>query len=347
MVNSDRGYREGEGTIRTQLDQIMEWARDFRTSRLLTTAVEHDVLKRFQQEPRSIKSVLRSEEDPEGFRRHVRALASMGLLEKKVDSDDERYRPTELTRTFLLAESDFDLRPILKLFHRNYDLWQKLPSTLTEGQDVENEAFGDVEFGRDFMLAMETRAHFAKKDVADALEDVIEEGDTFVDLGGGTGVFTRELLERNSTVKATLADLEHVVGTAREFSKDSPVSDRLEYRQLDFFEDDSYGDSFDVALLFSICHMFDEDKNRLLLNRTAQALRPGGTLVIRDYVLNENGIGSFESNLFDLHMLLATDTGRNYTLEEYRSMLTNSGFEGLRRITVPGHDDLLVAEKTD
>lgn len=345
MSRSDED-EAAESDVRSQLDTLMAWARDFRTSRLLTTAVEHELLERFREEPRSVGEVVRADEDRDAVRRHVRALASLGLLDRIDGSDPVEYRPTGLTRTFLLPESEFDLRPILKLFHRNYDLWRKLPETLTDGHDVENEAFGDVEFGRDFMLAMETRAHFAGKDVAQALESLVDEGDSLIDLGGGTGVFVREILETNPDTRAVLADLPHVVETAREFSEESPVSDRLDYRELDFFEDENYGEGFDMALLFSILHMFSPEKNRVLLNRTADALRPGGTLVLRDYVLNEDGVGPRESNLFDLHMLLATDTGRNYTLEEFRSLLGAAGFGSVRKLELPGHDDLLVAEKS-
>lgn len=337
---------EPEG-VRTQLKTLMEWARDFRTSRLLTTAVEHGLLERFREPPRTVGDVVKSGEDADAVRRHVRALGALGLLETVEDSEPPEYRPSLLTETFLLPESRFDLRPILRLFHRNYDLWRKLPGTLRSGQDVENEAFGDVEFGRDFMLAMETRAHFAKKDVAEALRPLVEAGDRIVDLGGGTGIFTREILRENPEAEAVLADLPHVVETAREFSEDAPVSDRLGYRELDFFEDEEYGQDFDLALLFSICHMFSPEKNRVLLERTAESLRPGGRVVLRDYVLNEDGIGPLESNLFDLHMLLATDSGRNYTRDEFRALLTETGFKNIKHVDLRGHDDLIVAKKSE
>lgn len=330
-----------DGKIRTQLNRLMDWARDFRTSRLLTTAVEEEILERFTGGA-SVEDARRSEEDPDAVFRFTRALASLGLLDR---TGKTQFRPAELTETFLLPSSEFDLRPILKLFHRNYDLWAKLPESLRKGHDVENDAFGDVEFGRDFMLAMETRAHFAKTDVAKALEPIVETDDSIIDLGGGTGVFIREILRRYPSTEAALADLPHVVETAREFSGDSPVIDRLSFRELEFFEDESYGEGFDVALLFSICHMFNRDKNRTLLGRTADALNPGGRIIVRDYVLEDEDVGTLEDNLFDLHMLLATDTGCNYTLSEFRDLFEEAGLRYDRTLNVPGPDDLLVAEK--
>lgn len=331
--------------VRDHLEQLVEWARNYQTSRVLTTAVEKEILERFQEDPRSPDDVVRPEEDVEALRRFLETLAAMGLLRN--DRDTEGYEPTAVTRQYLLPDSPYDVRPILALFHRNYDLWAKLPETLEKGHDVENEAFGDVEFGREFMLAMETRAHFAKQDVADVVCEYLDPGDRFVDLGGGTGVFCREILEGTPDGEAVLADLEHVVETARDFCEESSVVDRIDFQELDFFEDDSYGNEFDAALLFSICHMFEEDRVGTVLRRTANCLKPGGTLFIRDYVLNEDRIGPLAGNLFDLHMLLATDTGRNYSLADYRRLLDDAGFGEVERVELPGGDDLIVAHKEE
>jgi hypothetical protein len=330
---------------REHLDQLMEWARNYQSSRVLTTAVEKQLLERFQGGPRTLDEALRPEEDAEAVRRFLNTLCSMGLL--RFEGQASGYEPTKLTRQYLLPGGRFDVRPILSLFHRNYELWARLPETLEQGHDVEYEAYGDVEFGREFMLAMETRAHFAKQDVADVVSEYLGEGDRFVDLGGGTGVFARAILEATEGTGAVLTDLEHVVETAREFCEDSPVADRISYRTLDFFEADSYGKGLDAALLFSICHIFGDEKLRTVLERTAGALRPGGYLFIRDYVLNKDGVGPPEGNFFDLHMLLATSAGGNRSLGEYRNLLRAAGFKDVRREELPGDDDLLVARRAE
>lgn len=327
---------------RKMLKKLIDQAKNYRSGRVLTTAVDDEILSRFNNRPRTIEEVTREKEAPEAVGRIVKTLAAMGFLDRK---DDDRFVPTDLTRTFLLPESSLDLRPILKLFHRNYDLWQKLPKTLRQGQEIKSDVFGDVEFGREFMLAMEARAQFAKSDVADAIDPILSENDHILDLGGGTGIFLREILKQYPTTEAVLADLGHVVETAREFSTDSGLADRLEFRELDFFEYESYGQDFDVVLLFSICHMFGRERNETLLKRTAKTLQPDGKLIIRDYLLEDGGVGPIESNLFDLHMLLATDTGRNYTLAEYQELFWEAGLQYDRQLTVPGQDELIVAKK--
>ncbi|MFB6344950.1 MAG: methyltransferase [bacterium] len=333
---------DNTGTVREQLKTLMTWVRDFRTSRLLTTAVEENILERFSESGSSVDEVLRDGENADAVYRFCRTLASVGLLDRTAP---ETYRPSDLTTTFLLEGSEFDLRPIIQLFHRNYEIWNKLPEILTEGHQVESSVFGDVEFGRDFMLAMETRAHFVKDSVAETVTSLLSGGERIIDLGSGTGVFTRAILEEMPDAEAVLADLPHVVEIAEDFSSGTSLSERLSYRELDFFETESYGEDFDVACLFSICHMFGEDKNRILLNRAADTLRPGGRIILRDYVLENGGVGPPEGNLFDLHMILATDTGRNYTLEEYETFLQDAGFEAVERMVMDGEDDLLTAKK--
>lgn len=326
-------------TRRETMGRLMELAKDYRTSRVLTTAVELEIPERFQDGPRTIEQIRREDEDPEGFRRLVRALAALGILET---SEPGQFRAALPARQFLMPDSELDLRPILRLFHKNYELWAELPRAVRDGHDVPSDALEEFEFGREFTLAMECRAHFAKRDVAEVVAPMLSDG-RLLDLGGGSGVFAREILHRATDSSAVIADRPSVVERAERLARGTPVEDRLSVRPLDLFEDTDYGNDFDLILLSSITHIYNRDQMRTIFRRSARALKPGGRIVVRDFVFDESEVGPREAVLFDLHMLLASDSGGNSTREEFRTDLESSGFVGIEENQLPGPESLIIA----
>ena len=49
--------------------------------------------------------------------------------------------------------------------------------------------------------------------------------------------------------------------------------------------------------------------------------------------------------IFAVGMLIGTGRGRTYTEGEYGAWLAEAGFTGVRRVALPGPNDLLVAER--
>jgi hypothetical protein len=64
------------------------------------------------------------------------------------------------------------------------------------------------------------------------------------------------------------------------------------------------------------------------------ALRPGGRVVIHDFMLKERRIAPRFAALFSLHLLSYTDEGRAYSEKEYRSWLREAGFRETRRAAI-------------
>lgn len=62
------------------------------------------------------------------------------------------------------------------------------------------------------------------------------------------------------------------------------------------------------------------------------ALEPGGTLIIRDHIMEESRTSPPAGAVFALNLLVNTEGGGAYTFEEIQTTLEASGFVDIRRI---------------
>lgn len=321
--------------------ELMETALGFRESAALLTAVKLDLFERVGDSP-STPEEIATEEDPDGMKRLLRVLAGMNLLVK----ENGLYRNDPDVETLLTSRGKVDLRPILDHFTNLYDMWGELDEAIEEGQSYEFEERNDDTFSEEFTEAMEARAHFSAEELADAVGDRLD-GGRLLDLGGGSGVFARALLERDPQATGVVADQPRPLHVANKYIREANLGNRLETRELDLLEDPDYGEDFDMVLISAIVHIFGPDKVRTILERSAEALAPGGIVVVRDYLVHDDHSGPLDALLFDVLMFLATEEGQTYTEEALRAMMEEAGLRNLERVNLPhSTDDLLIGQRT-
>jgi 3-hydroxy-5-methyl-1-naphthoate 3-O-methyltransferase len=151
-----------------------------------------------------------------------------------------------------------------------------------------------------------------------------------LDVGGGSGAYSIAFAQANSELKAEVLDLAPVVRIAKRHIGEAGLSQRVTTRVGDLTKDD-FGQGYDLILLSAICHMLDEEQNRDLFRRSWQALAPGGRLVIRDFILDEDKTSPRGGAIFAVHMLVQTRGGSNYSEQEYREWLKAAGFSRVER----------------
>src|SRR5262249_11252793 len=106
------------------------------------------------------------------------------------------------------------------------------------------------------------------------------------------------------------------------------------------------GSDYDLVLVPNLFHHFDAAGCETLLRRLHAALRPGGRIVIVEFVPCEDRRGPASSVMFGLVMLAMTPGGDGYTFSEYERMLRSAGFGApvLHDLT-PSIQQALIAEK--
>ncbi len=114
----------------------------------------------------------------------------------------------------------------------------------------------------------------------------LENARLLVDVGGGTGIYSIALLQKNPALRAIVWDRPEVLKVAAEMAERYGVSSRLECRRGDMFTD-SIPEGADTILLSNILHDWDEPECATLVKRLADALPSGGRLLIHDALLND------------------------------------------------------------
>lgn len=150
-----------------------------------------------------------------------------------------------------------------------------------------------------------------------------------LDVGGGVGVYSGVWLSRNSAGRATQIDWAKVNTAAREHVKRFGVAGRFSTIDGNLLEMDFGEARYDFVIYAHMAHGFGPEQNVRLLGQLHRALKPGGTLIITEFVLDDERRGSLMALLFSANMLHATVEGQAWCEGDYREWAEAAGFAGI------------------
>jgi SAM-dependent methyltransferase len=127
----------------------------------------------------------------------------------------------------------------------------------------------------------------------------------------------------NPALRTVVFDRPEVLKVAGEMAAAYGVGNRLECVPGDMFADPLLPGA-DVILLSNILHDWDVPECRALVRKCADALPPGGRLLIHDVFLNDALDGPLPIALYPAALFTLTE-GRAYSAAEYRGWLTEAG----------------------
>jgi SAM-dependent methyltransferase len=165
-----------------------------------------------------------------------------------------------------------------------------------------------------------------------------------LDVGGGTGIYSVELLRANPDLRAAVWDRPEVLKVARESAAGSGVEGRLELLPGDMFADPIPPGGCDVILLSNVLHDWDEAECRALVRKCADALSPGGLLVVHDVFLDDALDGPLPVALYSAALFSVTE-GRAYSAAEYGAFLREAGLTPQPVLPTLVHCGALVGRK--
>jgi predicted O-methyltransferase YrrM len=314
---------------------VFEYCRYHYATELLTATLTHfRLFERLAAEgPRPLDELRRSlglEERPAVVL--VTALRAMGLL---TADDRGRIDLTLLAREHLLPGAPFDVsgyvalgadapgvRAMAERLRTNRPAAARPDEGAAfiyrEGMDsaMEREASA-----RRLTLALAGRARNVAPIFAERVP--LTDARLLLDVGGGTGIYSIALLQKNPQLRAVVWDRPEVLKVAEEFAADYGVRDRLECRPGDMLADPVPAGA-DVMLLSNLLHDWDVPQCRDLLGRCADALAPGGRLLIHDVFLNDSRDGPLPVAFYSAALFTLTE-GRAYSAAEYRDWLRAAG----------------------
>ncbi|MCK5862882.1 MAG: methyltransferase [Candidatus Hydrogenedentes bacterium] len=245
------------------------------------------------------------------------------LVLELVTKTDDCYKNTEAAAVCLMQTGDAYQGHILRHNQNSCNDWMALPDRIrtgTCGSAGENRS-GEVL--RDFILGMND---IAKISAYEVLQDIdISSYRHMLDLAGGPATYSIAFLEKNSKLHATLFDKPSVIEIAQEQVNAANLENRFNYIAGDCMND-SLGSGYDLVFMSNIIHSFSAEENKNLVKHAYEALIPGGTILIKDFIMENDRSGPAFGLIFALHMLVLTPAGGTYTYDEIKDWTDTAGF---------------------
>jgi SAM-dependent methyltransferase len=263
--------------------------------------------------------------DPATFRRFLATLASLGVLRQNGEDHWELTPMGECLR----GDAPGSWRDFARWFgcDAHYAAFGALEHSIRTGQSGFAKIFGesswsymarDRETGLCFDHAMSSVAAAAHPLILGQYD--FTGVDALVDIGGGQGELLSAILARYPAMRGIVFDLPHVVEAARTRIAAHGLGERLTAVGGDFFTAVPPADAY---IMTNVLHDWNDADSIAILRNCRAAMRPGGRLLISDFVLrpvNEPDIG----RLFDLEMMVLTDGGKERSEAEFVNILAAS-----------------------
>jgi O-methyltransferase domain len=147
-----------------------------------------------------------------------------------------------------------------------------------------------------------------------------------VDVGGSRGTLLAHLLRGDPEATGVLFDRAEALTMAPEFLAGAGVADRAELVTGDFMAEVPAGG--DLYVLSQILHNWDDERARVIAGNCHRASRPGGHLMVIEYVLPD-GPEPSPAHLMDLIMLTLLG-GRERTRAQHETLLGPCGYRLVR-----------------
>jgi (2Fe-2S) ferredoxin/ubiquinone/menaquinone biosynthesis C-methylase UbiE len=320
-------------------DGLRRLADDFRASRAFLTAVELDVFSAIGDGGDTITAIAEHMgADARAAEMLLNALTSLGLLVK----EDGRFHTTVDTGRYLRRGLPDDARAALMHRVNMWDRWSTLTECVREGSAMGFDTNAGPLSTQAYIAATHKIAMLAAPALVSSLD--LSSVTRVLDVGGGSGAYSVAVLKAFPAATAELLDLAPVTRISSRYIRDAGMEDRIRLRAGDFTMD-PLGSGFDLVLLSYIMHLNPAETSKRLLAKTFDALVPGGRVVINDYILNRSKTLPRSATLQALQMLVSTRGGGVHSDSEYRELLEDAGFTGVRKVELMGPTDVITGQK--
>jgi len=299
---------------------------------MLTAGVVHfDVFTRLAEKPMSLQELcaaLGTQLRPTDAMTTL--FSAMGLLE----GGDGGFRPTMLAREHLVQGSPWSLQAYLGSYKDRPGCLELVgvlrtgqPASFASKKDEKDwaRAMEDEAFADKFTAAMDARGAC----LAPALAELVSLGDhaRLLDIGGGSGIYACAFASRNPHLRATVLEKPPVDRVTARWIARRGLTDRVGVLAGDMLAEPLPG-GYDVHLYSNVLHDWDVPLVKKLLEKSAEALPPGGKLLIHDAHLNREKTGPIEVAEYSV-LLMHTTEGRCYSIGEIEAYLNEAGFGGV------------------
>lgn len=320
-------------TLLMQRKRLQEMAQSYRQAQVLITCVNLGVFNILDRCPSTAADVAQATgTDPRGMALLLNTAVALELLDKQ----EQVFCNKPLISGFLLPDVPGNMVRSFNFQSGFYRRWGYLEEAVRTGQRPEENRLDEKPdtWIHDFVQGMYNLACFVAPTIAESLTFPEDKPIKLIDVGGCHGAYSMALANKYPLLTATVFDLPRVGPVARQIINQAGFNDRVSVQEGDF-QKEGLGNGFDVALVFGVLNGEPPTGRPALIQKVFDALKPGGQIVLRDFVLDSDRAGPPEAAIFALQMLLATDSGGLDTRDDWERWLEEAGFHPPEEIELP------------
>lgn len=327
-------------------ERIMQFAWGYTFPLIIESAVTHEVFDSLANGPKTAEQIARDTgASARGLRMIMNALVSIQLLSR---DGQQKYSLTPESEMFLVSSKPSFQGGIFK--HISTQLlpkWTQLREIVRSGKpavSVNEESVGAA-FFQSFVEDIFPMSYGAAQALGEHLKlSTATQPVRVLDLAAGSGVWGIALAQQSPKVRVTAVDWPGVLPVTKRMVTKYNFSDRFTFIAGDLMAA-AFGTGHNIVTLGHILHSEGEARSRQLLKKTFDALGPGGTIAIGEFIANDDRTGPTNAMIFAVNMLVNTEQGDTFTFPEIRGWLQEAGFKDVRTLDSPGPSPLILATK--
>ena len=317
MAQSEPGKLEGQ---RLTTQRLNEMAFAFRHSSTLVAAIDVGLFTAISEGAHGPAQAAEKLDIPvENAERLMIACATLDLLNKEGSEysnapDVERY----LVKTSRTYFGDY----LVYQTRADWDSWKNIANVIKPPRARYESMWKDPQAARTFTVAGYNSSISAGHKLA--REFSFSDHSLFLDLGGGSRCYSIAACLRHPNLRTIVFDHPYVCAVAQEFITQAGLSDRIGTHPGSFFETD-YPRGADLISYITPLQVYERDDVQWLIGKAVDALEPGGTMLIVEYMLDDDKTGPPDSVFRHLMGLAPGREGCVNTGAEFCEFLKKAG----------------------
>lgn len=327
----------------SEMKQLSQIGYGFMAAKALFAALDLELFSHLASQPRTTDELQRSTRaSPNALHTLLRACTSLGL----VGLEGERYVNSPAASQYLAKNSaryvgdyfryQID-RQIYPWIEQLNDALHGKPTTTLYARMAsldEAELFSNAQhvgsLGPAHLLAQRIDASAWRH---------------LLDVAGGSGAFSIALCKRAPALRATILDFESVTPVARRYVQQAGMGDRISTLEGEATAID-WPDGVDAVLMSYLLSAMPAESFGLLFDKAYRCLRPGGTLLVHDFMLDESRHGPTNAALWFLVNAVGGPGHISFSAGDLATLLRDSRFDvKTSEELLPGITGLLIATR--